>query len=123
MLERLLSLLSGQRSERTSHHEVLGIPVIVENTRPDIATTEVIAHLRAALALIEQYVPHHFRHLRRDFGYILVKRFPCRGAYFHDQRACLLELTFSVNPEFSDAQRAATVLHEAMHARLHALGF
>jgi hypothetical protein len=28
-----------------------------------------------------------------------------------------------VNPNFSDAEVAATVLHEAMHARLHQLGF
>jgi hypothetical protein len=123
MLERLLNFLSGGRFEGISRHEVFGIPAIVENTRPDIMTSDVIARLHAALALIDRYVPHHFRHLRRDFAFILVKRFPCRGAYFHDQRACLLELTFAVNPEFSDAQRAATILHEAMHARLHALGF
>ena len=123
MLERLLSFLTGGGAEPISRHEVFGIPVIVENTRPDISTADVIARLHAALALIDRYAPHHFRHLKRDFGYIVVKRFPCRGAYFHDQRACLLELTFSVNHDFSDAQRAATILHEAMHARLHALGF
>jgi len=27
-----------------------------------------------------------------------------------------------VNPDFSEAQIAATILHEAMHARLHRLG-
>ncbi|HXQ77893.1 MAG TPA: hypothetical protein VN797_06790, partial [Gemmatimonadaceae bacterium] len=58
-----------------------------------------------------------------DFSYIVVQRFACRGAYFHEQRACLVELTFTVNREFSDAEVAATILHEAMHARLHALGF
>ena len=52
-----------------------------------------------------------------------MKRFACRGAYFHEQRACLVELTFTVNPSFSDAEVAATILHEAMHARLHTLGF
>lgn len=123
MLDRLLGFLSGGRLEAISRHEVLGIPAIVENTRPDISTADVVTRLEESLALIDRYVPHHFRHLRRDFGFIVVKRFPCRGAYFHDQRACLLELTFSVNPDFSDAQRAATILHEAMHARLHALGF
>lgn len=30
---------------------------------------------------------------------------------------------FSTNPSFSPAQVAATFLHEAMHARLHRLGF
>ena len=118
-----MNFLTGGRPNRIVRREVLGIPVIVENTRPDISTSDVLTRLEASLALIQQYVPHHFRHLKRDFSYILVKRFPCRGAYFHEERACLLELTFSVNPEFSDAQRAATILHEAMHARLHSLGF
>lgn len=103
--------------------EVRGIRVVVNNTRPDIDTADVLARLDRTLALIEHYVPHHFRHLKRDFAYIVVQRFACRGAYFHEQRACLVELTFTVNPEFSDAEVAATILHEAMHARLHQLGF
>jgi hypothetical protein len=37
---------------------------------------------------------------------------------FPQQRICLVELTFAVNREFSTAQVAATILHEAMHARL-----
>jgi hypothetical protein len=102
---------------------VLGIPVVVHNTRPDISTADVVARLERSLSLIQRYVPHHFRHLVRDFNYIVVQRFACRGAYFHEQRACLVELTFTVNPDFSDAEVAATILHEAMHARLHVLGF
>ena len=107
----------------SSEHEVRGIPVVVHNTRPDIETADVLARLERSLALIEHYVPHHFRHLKRDFAYILVQRFACRGAYFHEQRACLVELTFTVNPDFTDAEVAATILHEGMHARLHELGF
>jgi hypothetical protein len=108
---------------RSSHHEIWGISVVVHNTRPDIDTADVLARLDRTLALIEKYVPHHFRHLKRDFAYIVVQRFACRGAYFHEERACLVELTFTVNPDFSDAEVAATILHEAMHARLHRLGF
>ena len=123
VLDRFLSRLFGDGSARLARYEVLGIPVVVENTRPDVRTSDVITRLEASLALIRQYVPHHFWHLQRDFDHIIVKRFACRGAYFYEQRACLVELTFCVNPDFSDAQRAATILHEAMHARLHALGF
>jgi len=123
MLERLLGALLGDGFSKVNRYEVLGIPVVVENTRPDIDTRDVIARLERTLAMIQQYVPHHFRHLQRDFDHIIVKRFACRGAYFHEQRACLVELTFSVNPDFSDAEVAATILHEAMHARLDALGF
>lgn len=124
MLAELFRLFTGQRQpSSTTTHEVLGIPVIVYNTRPDIDTRTVVERLERSLSLIERYVPHHFRHLKRDFAYIVVQRFACRGAYFHEQRACLAELTFTVNPDFSDAEVAATILHEAMHARLHALGF
>lgn len=124
MLRDLLHAILGTPGiPAPSDHEVRGIPVVVHNTRPDIETGDVLARLDRALALIEQHVPHHFRHLKRDFAYIVVQRFACRGAYFHEQRACLVELTFTVNPDFSDAEVAATILHEAMHARLHELGF
>jgi hypothetical protein len=123
MLQLLKSLFGVSDTPPLSHHVVAGIRVVVDNTRPDIATSDVIARLDRTLALIERYVPHHFRHLRRDFAGIVVQRFACRGAYFHEQRACLVELTFAVNPQFSDAEVAATILHEAMHARLHVLGF
>jgi hypothetical protein len=124
MLAELLRMFAGSRQPAgTSRHEVLGIPVVVYNTRTDIDTSAVIGRLERSLSLIARYVPHHFRHLKRDFAYIVVQRFACRGAYFHEQRACLVELTFTVNPAFSDAEVAATILHEAMHARLHTLGF
>ena len=124
MLEKLLrSVLGGSAAGSPSRHKVRGIPVVVDNTRPDIDTSEVLARLDRTLELIERVVPHHFRHIKRDFAYIVVKRFACRGAYFHEQRACLVELTFAVNAQFSDAEVAATILHEAMHARLHQLGF
>ncbi len=124
MLSDLIRLFGRRRSSaRVSHHLVRGIPVVVNNTRPDIDTNDVLVRLDRTIALIERFAPHHFRHLKRDFAFILVERFACRGAYFHEQRACLVELTFSVNPSFSDAEVAATILHEAMHARLHQLGF
>ena len=124
MLNELLRAILGKTARpMASNYEVRGIPVVVSNTRPDIDTSDVLARLDRTLGLIERYVPHHFRHLKRDFAYIVVKRFACRGAYFHEQRACLVELTFTVNPDFSDAEVAATILHEAMHARLHQLGF
>lgn len=110
------------RTLLTSRHTVRGFPVTVENTREDIETGDVVRRLDEALALIDQYTPHYGRHLRRDFAGILVKRYACRGAFFPDTRVCLVELTFCVNPTISQAQIAATILHEGMHARLHALG-
>ncbi|MEO8579239.1 MAG: hypothetical protein ABI469_03245 [Gemmatimonadales bacterium] len=124
MVEEFFRLFAPNRTQvSVTRHEAMGIPIVVENTRPDIDTGEVVVRLARSLALIEHYVPHYFRHLKQDFAYIIVKRFACRGAYFHEQRACLVELTFTVNPNFSDAEIAATILHEGMHARLDQLGF
>ena len=99
-----------------------GIPTTLVNTRPDIDSEAVFARLDAALGLIEKHTPHYFRHLRRDFAGLHVERYACRGAYFPAHRICLVELTFIVNPAFTLAQVAATIVHEGMHARLHALG-
>ncbi|MFN2636276.1 MAG: hypothetical protein ABR585_04575 [Gemmatimonadaceae bacterium] len=120
MFDSLLARTSATEVTRT---EVRGIPVVVTNTRDDIKTVDVLARLDRCLALMDRYVPHHFRHFKRDIAGIAVERFACRGAYFHERRICLVELTFTVNETFSDAEVAATILHEAMHARLHALGF
>jgi hypothetical protein len=115
----------ARRLERalTTSTTIRGIPVIVQNTRPDIATADVLRRLDESLGLIERYAAHHFRRLRRDFARIAVQRYACRGAYLPDQRTCLVELTFTVNRDFSASQVAATILHEAMHARLHRMGF
>jgi hypothetical protein len=107
----------------TTSTTVRGIPVVVRNTRPDIGTEDVLRRLDQSLGLIERYAPHHFRRLRRDFVRIVIERYACRGAYFPEQNTCLVELTFTVNPDLSESQIAATILHEAMHARLHRLGF
>ena len=107
----------------TSIHVVRGLAVTVHNSRSDIDSAAVIARLDRAIGLIDQYTPHYGRHLRRDFAGILVERYPCRGAYLLDSRLCLVELTFCVHETISEPQIAATILHEAMHARLHALGF
>lgn len=109
--------------ERLIEHRILrGIPTTVVNTRPDIDTAKVFQRLDAALALIETHTPHYFRHIRRDFAGLQVERYACRGAFFPAQRICLVELTFIVNPGFTLAQVASTIVHEGMHARLHALG-
>jgi len=107
----------------TTSANVRGLPVVVHNTRPDVATADVLHRLDEALGLLERHVPHHFRRLRRDVGRILVQRYACRGAFLPEGNTCLVELTFAVNRDFSASQIAATILHEAMHARLHRLGF
>jgi hypothetical protein len=106
-----------------TRHRVRGFEVTVRNSRPDILTDDVIRSLDRAIGLIDEVTPHYGRHLRRDFSGFLVERYACRGAYFPDTRTCMVELTFCVNPAVTTPEISATILHEGMHARLHALGF
>jgi hypothetical protein len=122
MFSTLKTLLRRAGADLPEDRIVRGLPVTLINTRPDIDSEDVFARLDAALGLIERYQPSHFRRMHRDFARIQVRRFPCRGAYFPDTRICLVELTFVVNREFTPTQVAATILHEAMHARLDNAG-
>lgn len=100
---------------------ILGFDVEVVNTRPDIDSARVFERARTVLERVDSYQPWRLAHLRRDIAGIVVKRFPCRGAYFSDSRTCLLELTFMANEQFSDSQVASCLVHEGMHARLDRL--
>jgi hypothetical protein len=106
----------------TESFELRGVPVLVENTRPDIATADVIARLDEALALIEKYQPWRLQHLRRDLDVVSVVRFPCRGAWIPDQGACVTELTFLARRDITAAPVAASIIHEGMHARVDRMG-
>jgi len=101
-----------------THCVIHGLPVRIDNTRPEIRTEDVVARLTAALDLIATYAPRRFRRLRRDLAGFAVERFACRGAFFPDRRECLVELTFTVNPRHSLAEIAASIVHEATHARV-----
>lgn len=101
---------------------IRGVPITVVNTRPDVDTERVFAKLDGALGVIERHRPHRLRRFRRDVAGILVQRFACRAAFFPDTRTCLIELTFAGRGEFSDAQVAASIVHEGVHARLLTMG-
>ncbi len=103
-------------------HQIRGFAVVVDNTRPDIATGDVLARLDESLALIERYQPWRLRHLQRDLAQFAVVRYPCRGAYFPDQRTCMTELTFLARRDISAAPVAASIVHEGMHARVDRMG-
>jgi hypothetical protein len=99
-------------------HSIRGFAVFVDNSRPDIATSAVLERLDEALELIERHQSWRLRHLQRDIEYFRVERFPCRGAYFPDERACLTELTFLARRDISAAPVAASIVHEGIHARV-----
>jgi len=101
-----------------SEHLVCGFPVRVTNTRPDIDTRQVLTRLAQALDLIASTVPRSYRRMRQDLAGFVVERFPCRGAFFPRERECLVELTFTVNPSHGVSEIAASIVHEATHARV-----
>lgn len=103
-------------------HDVRGFRVVVANTRPDIATPDVLARLDEALALIGRHQPWRLSHLRRDLRQISVARYPCRGAYLPAERTCITELTFLARRDITAATVAASIVHEGIHARVHLMG-
>ncbi len=118
---RLVGAIREAAAEgRPVFSEVLGLRVVVVNTRPDIATSFVLARFTAAISLIEQYQPWRLRHLRRDVDRIRIATFPSRGVYFPGERTVVTELSFLAREaEFTPAQVAASILHEGVHARVH----
>jgi hypothetical protein len=106
------------REPVAEHRVVHGLPVRVVNTRPEIRTDEVIERLTRALDLIATYAPARYRRLRQDLTGFVVQRFACRGAFFPGSGECLVELTFAVNPRHTLAEIAASIVHEATHARV-----
>ena len=106
----------------TTSRTIRGLPVLVVNTRPDIDTGQALRRLDAALELIERHQPWRLRHLRRDLAQVGVRRFPCRAAFFPGSRTCLIELTFVGSGRHTEAEVAASIVHEGVHARLFAVG-
>jgi hypothetical protein len=118
LADRVRQLLA----DKLGIHMMRGFTVVVDNSRPDIATADVLQRLDESLALVEQYQPWRLAHLRRDLKQIRVMRYPCRGAYFPAERACMIELTFLARRDIGPATVASTIVHEGMHARVHVMG-
>jgi len=121
-MDRVRSALFGDEKAVAEQHSVRGIRVVVENSRPDISTDVVLKRLDDALELIERHQPWRLAHLRRDVEQFWVVRYPCRGAFFPDTRTCMTELTFLARTDITAAPVASSILHEGIHARVHAMG-
>lgn len=119
LMARLAEQLQRHRETLEAEHLTIhGMPFRIVNTRPDIKTEQVIQRLGAALDLIAAHAPRRYRRLCEDFAGFVVQRFACRGAFFPESRECLVELTFAVNPRHDLAEIAASIVHEATHARI-----
>ena len=101
-------------------YSVHGLRVVVENTRPDVSTPAVLERLDEALGLVAHYQPWRLAHLRRDAREIRVVRFACRGAFLPAERAVITELTFLARRDITAAPVASSIVHEGIHARVHA---
>jgi hypothetical protein len=122
IVEQIRLAMGASDGPRRVRRMVNGIEVVLENTRPEIADEDVFRRMGEVLALVESYAPSRMRRLRRDLAGIEVRRFACRAAFFPESRRALLELTFMVNPAFSIAEIASSLLHEGVHARVYAMG-
>ena len=115
-------IFGRSRPPAVEQFDVQGFKVLVENSRPDIATGDVLDRLDEALQLIDRCQPWRLNHLRRDLNQILVARFACRGAYFPGERTCLTELTFLARRDITAATVASSIVHEGIHARVDCMG-
>lgn len=114
-LERLAGIPARER------HVIRGFDVVVENSRPDIATRDVLERFDEALGLVERYQPWRLTHLHRDVTRFVIVRFPSRGAYFPGDRSILTELTFLARRDITAAPVASSIIHEGIHARVDAV--
>jgi hypothetical protein len=77
-----------------------------------------------ALDLVRQYAPVRYARLERDIKAVLVFGGPdCLGQYQPDLQFCELSTYWLTRPEVVPEAVAATIVHEAEHARLWRLGF
>ena len=109
-------------SADVSYHVVLGVPVELVNTRADIMDAAVLERLTESLQLIHSVQPWRLRHLQRDVRAIRIERFACRGAFQPSDRTIITELTFLARRDITPAPVASSIVHEGVHARVHAMG-
>lgn len=112
----------GARAPKVVRTTLHGVPVEVINTRADITIADVLARLDESLALISTYQPWRLTHLQRDINGIRVERFACRGAFIPQDNVIITELTFLARRDITAAPVASSILHEGVHARVHAMG-
>jgi len=113
VMERILLRLSSTRSAD-------GVLIAT-----DAGETEaVLERVGAAIALIKARDPLRHRRMTRDLDRVWVRLLPgVSGSYRHSIRTCQLDTRFVLAETTSVAVIAATILHEATHARLMACGF
>lgn len=89
---------------------------------PDADTvTPPLDLVEAALNLIAKFDPRRLRRMQRDLNWILITRTTYAVAYFKPNlKMCVIGWQYLTAPGRNPGSVAATIVHEAMHARLFA---
>jgi hypothetical protein len=124
MLRELLSLLLGRvpppsAADRAEHRERHGVALAVEAEADEAEA--LWRRLDAALELIAAHRPVWLARMRRMGTRVLVRRTPGTRARLVDGELAILDSYFVAT--FLPAQVAASMVHEATHARLRFCGF
>jgi hypothetical protein len=115
---RFLDALLLRLSERRL---VDGFPVAT--TEDDAKAEQSFARVEEALRLIRDYAPRRYARIRRDLACVWVRVLPGPWAsYNRGLRACQLDSRFVLDQAVLSSQVAASIVHEATHARLTACG-
>jgi hypothetical protein len=103
----------------TAKGTVYNVPVWVTNFRRDTTEDHLFDQIEAALSLIAEYQPRRLHRMLQDVERIWVRQHTlCRAAFWPESRSCILDTFFVAT--FPPEQIAASIIHEAIHARVHA---
>ena len=82
-----------------------------------------VAKVAAALELIEWHDPQRFRRMQKDLTSIFIAGgFSGYGCYVPELKMCALNQLYVEPEDFTAAEMAMVIIHEATHARLHQAG-
>jgi hypothetical protein len=108
----------------STRETIRSMPVVLFMPLSDAERTLVFGKLDAALALIATHLPGRFAGLIADVQEILVCGRPDMiGQYHPEHKVCELYVDWVRREDVSPELVAATIVHEAEHARLWRLGY
>ena len=106
--------------KRTIHGVRCAVALFADGTQGAAA----FARLLAAFDLIQKHAPVRYAQVTRDVARVLVSGAPwARGSFCPASRICELDFEWVIDTSTPPEAVAATLIHEAQHARLHRLGF
>jgi hypothetical protein len=104
------------------HHNVAGVPVWHSVTSTSDETAE-LGKVVDAIELIRDLEPHRFARIKRDLAGVWISWISGVGDYLETLKVCRLDGSYLRRPATTAERVAATIVHEATHARLLACGF